>query len=219
MDALKLKPPPLPHPRAFPQDKAKKANQEMMVDLATCELAQKDGAPGRWKTIATVCTAGVFFFGQCNSRPGPWVHLTTDTLAHMAELQRDYWTAIVGHKQVGIRGAHGCYMCPGAIEAANVYMRMEGRDGNHFWLCKDLQLDMRIGMASTVYFPGFSKMNCKDLRDFWASQLHHDEGELAAKIVEANKIMNFAQDRTCTNAHSHIMGKRINQTVGTHQLQ
>ena len=92
--------------------------------------------PGKWKMYATICMTGCIFLGQVNSRPGPWSHLTLDTMAEMRAKKREYWTATKGHKQLSVRGAHGAYMCPGVVEASRLYESMRGRAGNEYWLTK-----------------------------------------------------------------------------------
>lgn len=191
-----------------PAGKTKAAVQDMMRDLAAAAHAQKAGLPGAWKHFATVCMAGITFMAQCNSRPGLWEHLTTDTLHEMKELKRDYWTAIKGVKVLGIRGASGKYMCPGCLKAADVYCAMEGRTGNRFWLYKFPKLHVMLGDACLVYLPGHSIMSPTAMRQFWETVMHHDDGGLAEKIASAKESMCNAMDHgEHARDKSYVKGK------------
>ena len=140
-----------------PKD-ARDAVIEMMKDLATAAWAQRNGTQGSWRKLASVIETGILFIAQCNSRPGPWKFLTTDTIQEMTDSGKEYWTAIKGHKQVSIRGAHGCYLCPGALKSAEVYMGMSGRKDNQFWLLQHTKLDYWLKEACAVYLPSSSRI-------------------------------------------------------------
>jgi len=191
-----------------PAEEVKKAVQEMMKDLATAAYAQKSAKPGNWKKYATVCQIGIFFLAQCNSRPGPWVHLTLETLEDMKDKVKEFWTAIVGHKQLWLRGAHGCYLCPSSLKSAEVYLSMPGRTSNNFWLYKSIKLDVMLKQACAVYLPGFSEMTPSAMRIFWATTMHHDKGEISERILKASEKMNNCQDHAeKTNRKHYCKGK------------
>jgi hypothetical protein len=177
---------------------------EMMVDLATAARANELGKPGRrWSLYATISMTGIVFWAQCNSRPGPWAQLTTDTIKLMVKQKREYWVAIEGHKQLDVRGAHGAYMTPGSITAAEVYMQMSGRDGNEFWLHKAPKFDLLLKQACHIYMPGFSRMTPTSLRCMWTSKMHHDNGELAKAISSAKESINNCLDHSATVGDKH----------------
>jgi hypothetical protein len=73
---------------------------QMIVDLATSAHAMQSTTSkadkGFWKTAATVCQTGLIYWAQLNSRPGPWRHLTVDTIEDMITTGRDYWVGIKG---------------------------------------------------------------------------------------------------------------------------
>lgn len=191
-----------------PAGEAKRAVQEMMKDLATAAYAQKNAKPGNWKRYATVCQIGIFFMAQCNSRPGPWVHLTVDTIEDMKDKIKEFWTAIIGHKQLWVRGAHGCYLCPSSLKSAEVYLSMLGRTSNSFWLYKCIKLDVMLKEACAVYLPGFSEMTPSSMRTFWETTMHHDTGEIAERILKASEKMHNCQDHTRNAAwRNYIKGK------------
>ena len=145
---------------------------------------------------------------QCNSRPGPWCHLTADTITDMKAKCKDYWTAIKGHKQLSVRGAHGCYMSPGCVKAADVYMSMANGDGNSFWLYKCPKLCDWLPEACIVYLPGYPEMSPTAMRQFWETVMHHDKGEISEKISKAQEAMNNAMDHEngCATTH-YVKGK------------
>lgn len=168
---------------------------DMMVDLATAAYAKSTGKPGPWNLIATRCFTGSIYLAQCNSRPGPWEYLNKATLDNMEEKGREYWTAVVGNKNIQSRGCHGAYMCPLTIQAAKVYLSMGERPGDTIWFYKYPKLDHWLKDTMEIYFPGFSKSCPTQVRTWWTTMLHHDDdGELAVKISDANKSMNNAMN-------------------------
>jgi hypothetical protein len=188
--------------------KTKVAVQEMMVDLAASAYGQAARLDGKWSYYGTVCMAGILFMGQCNSRPGPWEHLTTDTLQDMKDAKRDYWTAIKGVKMLSVRGATGRYMSPGCVRAADEYCKMKGRDGNRFWLYKFPKLSDKLNDACRVYLPGHSVMSPTAMRQFWETKMYHDKGELAEKVAKAKESMANAMDHgAIARDKNYIKGK------------
>jgi hypothetical protein len=163
-----------------PAEEVRVAVMDMMRDLATAAYAQQQRMTGAlWKDIATICETGILFLAQCNSRPGPWENLTIETIDDMEQKGKDFWTAVVGHKQLGIRGAHGCFMCESSIKATRVYVGMEGRtDESSVWLYKNKRIADWLKSACRVYLPGRSEMTPTGMRCFWETKMHHDEGEL-----------------------------------------
>lgn len=184
-------------------DAMKAAVKDMQKDLATAAYASKEGMPGQWRKFATVCMTGITFFAQCNSRPGPWRHLTAETIHDMREKGKDYWTAVKGVKLLAVRGAHGSYMSPGCISAAEVYMSMASGEDPSFWLYKCPKLDAWLKEACTVYLPGYPEMSPTAVRQFWETVMHHDEGEISKKIAKAQAAMNNAMDHedSCAKAN------------------
>ena len=139
--------------------------------------------PGHWKMYSTVCMTGCVFLGQVNSRPGPWAHLTLDTMEEMRAKKKEYWTGIEGQKQLAIRGAHGAYMCPAVVEASRIYESMLGRVGNEYWFCKTWAGDEQLKRACKVYLKGYPLLVPTSMRDFWETKLHHDDGAIANRIT------------------------------------
>jgi hypothetical protein len=184
-------------------DASREAVVEMMASLATAAHAIAAGKRGPWKQIATTSMTGIMFLAQCNSRPGPWKYLTTDTIDHMKAKSKDYWTAIKGHKQAGIRGAHGAYMSPGCVKAAEIYMAIAGRRDNGFWLYTYPKIDAWLKEACAVFLPGYPLMSPTAMRQHWETVMYHDSGELAEKIANAKESMNNAMDHeeACGDKH------------------
>ena len=191
-------------------DALRSAVCDMMKDLASAAHAWKTDKPGPWKQCATTCMTGIVFMSQCNSRPGPWRFLTTDTIRDMQDKGKDYWTAVKGHKQLSVRGAHGAYMSPGCLEAAETYIGMGTRDDNNFWLYKFPKLDAWLKDACAMYLPGYPLMSPTSMRQFWETVMHHDTGEISEKIVQAQAAMNNALDHEdgCAKTH-YVKGKAV----------
>ena len=177
-----------------PAGTTKVAIQEMMLDLEAAAYGQRVGLQGSWRYYGTVCMTGIIFMAQCNSRPGPWEHLTVDTLHEMKGADREYWTAVKGVKLLGVRGATGRYMSPGCVRAADVYCTMQGREGDRFWLYKFPKLNDKLNDACRVYLPGYSVMSPTSMRKYWETVMHHGDAALAEKVAIAKDSMCNAMD-------------------------
>jgi hypothetical protein len=182
-----------------PASEMKQQVEEMYKDLQTCAWAQQNEHEGLWKKMATVAMVGILYIGQVNSRPGLWAYLRKSILQQMKDRNRDYWIATEGHKQLGARGAHGAYMAPGSVKAAEVYQAMTGREDDEsddFWLYKNMDFGRLLKTACAVYLTGYAKMSPTAMRMFWENIHYHSDGKRSEAIQEQTRALNNALDHT-----------------------